>query len=224
MAGVEEPPHPRASSRRPGRRAAPRPARRRAGRTARHRPGGPPGISITCWRNGSIGDRVRCGGRCRRGSGFPSWARYVSRHGAEQSQVGRMSATQTAGTVDAAEVAKFEAMAAEWWDPDGKFKPLHMLQPLPARLHRRPDRRRVRPRPEGAAPVRRAAAARHRLRRRAARRADGAARRRGGRASTPRRATSRWRGCTPSSRASRSTTATAPPRSSRRPASASTWC
>lgn len=32
-------------------------------------------------------------------------------------------------TVDAAEVAKFEAMASEWWDPDGKFKPLHMMNP-----------------------------------------------------------------------------------------------
>ena len=32
-------------------------------------------------------------------------------------------------TVDPAEVAKFEAMAAEWWDPEGKFKPLHMLNP-----------------------------------------------------------------------------------------------
>lgn len=32
-------------------------------------------------------------------------------------------------TVDAGEVAKFEAMAAEWWDPEGKFKPLHMLNP-----------------------------------------------------------------------------------------------
>ncbi len=32
-------------------------------------------------------------------------------------------------TVDPAEVAKFEAMAAEWWDPHGKFKPLHMLNP-----------------------------------------------------------------------------------------------
>ena len=32
-------------------------------------------------------------------------------------------------TVDDAEVAKFEAMAAEWWDPEGKFKPLHMLNP-----------------------------------------------------------------------------------------------
>jgi 2-polyprenyl-6-hydroxyphenyl methylase/3-demethylubiquinone-9 3-methyltransferase len=40
-----------------------------------------------------------------------------------------MSATQNADTVDAAEVARFEAMAAEWWDPHGKFKPLHMLNP-----------------------------------------------------------------------------------------------
>lgn len=37
---------------------------------------------------------------------------------------------QTANTtVDPAEVAKFEAMAAEWWDVNGKFKPLHMLNP-----------------------------------------------------------------------------------------------
>lgn len=37
---------------------------------------------------------------------------------------------QTAtNTVDPTEVAKFEAMAAEWWDPNGKFKPLHMLNP-----------------------------------------------------------------------------------------------
>ena len=32
-------------------------------------------------------------------------------------------------TVDPLEIAKFEAMAAEWWDPNGKFKPLHMLNP-----------------------------------------------------------------------------------------------
>ena len=32
-------------------------------------------------------------------------------------------------TVDAGEVAKFEAMADEWWNPNGKFKPLHMLNP-----------------------------------------------------------------------------------------------
>ena len=32
-------------------------------------------------------------------------------------------------TVDQDVIAKFEAMAAEWWDPNGKFKPLHMLNP-----------------------------------------------------------------------------------------------
>ncbi len=37
--------------------------------------------------------------------------------------------SETVNTVDPAEVAKFEAMAAEWWDPTGKFKPLHMLNP-----------------------------------------------------------------------------------------------
>jgi len=40
-----------------------------------------------------------------------------------------MSATVATNTVDPSEVAKFEAMAAEWWDPNGKFKPLHMLNP-----------------------------------------------------------------------------------------------
>ena len=33
------------------------------------------------------------------------------------------------GAADPAEIAKFEAMAAEWWDPDGKFRPLHMMNP-----------------------------------------------------------------------------------------------
>ncbi|MDQ7070426.1 MAG: bifunctional 2-polyprenyl-6-hydroxyphenol methylase/3-demethylubiquinol 3-O-methyltransferase UbiG [Rhodobacterales bacterium] len=38
-----------------------------------------------------------------------------------------MQTSQT--TIDPNEVAKFEAMAAEWWDPNGKFKPLHMMNP-----------------------------------------------------------------------------------------------
>ncbi len=41
-----------------------------------------------------------------------------------------MSATQTKSTVDDTEIAKFEAMAAEWWDPTGKFKPLHLMNPV----------------------------------------------------------------------------------------------
>lgn len=32
-------------------------------------------------------------------------------------------------TIDPGEVAKFEAMAAEWWDTNGKFRPLHMMNP-----------------------------------------------------------------------------------------------
>ncbi len=31
------------------------------------------------------------------------------------------------GNVDAAEVAKFEALASRWWDPQGEFKPLHEI-------------------------------------------------------------------------------------------------
>jgi 2-polyprenyl-6-hydroxyphenyl methylase / 3-demethylubiquinone-9 3-methyltransferase len=37
---------------------------------------------------------------------------------------------KTTGTVDDAEVARFSAMAAEWWDPTGKFKPLHKFSPV----------------------------------------------------------------------------------------------
>ena len=37
--------------------------------------------------------------------------------------------TSPTGTVNPQEVAKFEAMAADWWDPSGKFKPLHMMNP-----------------------------------------------------------------------------------------------
>ena len=35
-----------------------------------------------------------------------------------------------ATTVDANEIAKFSAMAAEWWDPAGKFRPLHVFNPV----------------------------------------------------------------------------------------------
>ena len=33
------------------------------------------------------------------------------------------------GSADPAELARFQAMAAEWWDPNGKFRPLHMMNP-----------------------------------------------------------------------------------------------
>ena len=33
------------------------------------------------------------------------------------------------GTVDRDEIARFTAMAGEWWDPDGSFRPLHKFNP-----------------------------------------------------------------------------------------------
>jgi 2-polyprenyl-6-hydroxyphenyl methylase / 3-demethylubiquinone-9 3-methyltransferase len=33
-------------------------------------------------------------------------------------------------TVNDAEIAKFTSMAEEWWDPKGKFKPLHKFNPV----------------------------------------------------------------------------------------------
>jgi 2-polyprenyl-6-hydroxyphenyl methylase/3-demethylubiquinone-9 3-methyltransferase len=33
-------------------------------------------------------------------------------------------------TIDAGEVERFSAMAAEWWDPNGKFRPLHKFNPV----------------------------------------------------------------------------------------------
>ena len=36
---------------------------------------------------------------------------------------------QSNNTIDEAELEKFQNMADEWWDPKGKFKPLHMLNP-----------------------------------------------------------------------------------------------
>lgn len=34
--------------------------------------------------------------------------------------------------VDSAEIAKFEALASRWWDPNSEFKPLHEINPLRA--------------------------------------------------------------------------------------------
>ena len=47
----------------------------------------------------------------------------------------RAMSTQTAGrpgptTVDPAEAAKFDRLAAEWWDPAGPMRPLHRINPV----------------------------------------------------------------------------------------------
>ena len=38
--------------------------------------------------------------------------------------------TQTAHNVDPDEIAKFERLAARWWDPTSEFRPLHEINPL----------------------------------------------------------------------------------------------
>jgi len=41
-----------------------------------------------------------------------------------------------AASIDADEVEKFSALAAQWWDPHGKFRPLHQFNPLRLRFIR----------------------------------------------------------------------------------------
>ena len=38
--------------------------------------------------------------------------------------------SQTASTIDPQEVARFSALADEWWNPSGPFEPLHKINPL----------------------------------------------------------------------------------------------
>ena len=47
-------------------------------------------------------------------------------------QAAQETANDTSGrtTIDPGEVAKFGALAAEWWDPFGPFKPLHKFNPV----------------------------------------------------------------------------------------------
>ena len=35
-----------------------------------------------------------------------------------------------AETVDSEEIARFTALADEWWDPKGKFRPIHGFNPV----------------------------------------------------------------------------------------------
>jgi 2-polyprenyl-6-hydroxyphenyl methylase / 3-demethylubiquinone-9 3-methyltransferase len=44
--------------------------------------------------------------------------------------MGDSSVSTPVNTVDTAEIAKFEAMAAAWWDENGAFKPLHRFNPV----------------------------------------------------------------------------------------------
>lgn len=43
---------------------------------------------------------------------------------------GSAESKRAAENVDAIEIAKFDALASRWWDPEGDFRPLHEINPL----------------------------------------------------------------------------------------------
>ena len=71
-----------------------------------------------------------------------------------------------APTVDEAELARFAALATEWWNPRGKMAPLHKFNPGAPRLHPRRRLPALRPRRQAPRQPRGPARPRHRLRRR----------------------------------------------------------
>src|SRR5258708_18818869 len=74
--------------------------------------------------------------RCRTGGGYPySIGTPLSK--ARESRLRPMTRAAAVpinpsltGSVDPAEIAKFSALAEGWWDPAGKFRPLHRLNPV----------------------------------------------------------------------------------------------
>ncbi|WP_447722798.1 bifunctional 2-polyprenyl-6-hydroxyphenol methylase/3-demethylubiquinol 3-O-methyltransferase UbiG [Edwardsiella tarda] len=45
-------------------------------------------------------------------------------------QRAELKESEVSQNVDMQEIAKFEAVASRWWDPEGEFKPLHRINPL----------------------------------------------------------------------------------------------
>lgn len=53
-----------------------------------------------------------------------------------RANAGRDETETVATTIDPAEVARFEALATTWWDPNGPMKPLHRFNPVRLRYIR----------------------------------------------------------------------------------------
>ena len=115
--------------------------------------------------------------------------------------------SSTSSTVDEAEVERFSALAADWWDPRGKMAPLHKFNPVRLGYIRDRAADQFGRDPKQLGCLEGSAHSRHRLRRRHPVGAAGAARRARWSAPIRRRRTSRRRSCTPRSPASTSTTA-----------------
>src|ERR1700754_4142094 len=64
---------------------------------------------------------------CNRSVG---WYGFRRGHRPKTRQQRRIKIPRTTSTVDEAEVARFSALATEWWDPRGKMAPLHKFNPV----------------------------------------------------------------------------------------------
>src|SRR3954466_8735445 len=62
-----------------------------------------------------------------------------------QQDTSAAESTPPGSTVDAAEIAKFSKLSAEWWDPNGKMAPLHRINPLRLGYIRAPACRKFEP-------------------------------------------------------------------------------
>src|SRR3954465_3116918 len=56
--------------------------------------------------------------------------RHRRRHMGQGSAMSQTTHPSHTSTVDPAEVERFSRIAEEWWDPTGKFAPLHRLGPV----------------------------------------------------------------------------------------------
>src|SRR5262249_61732780 len=56
--------------------------------------------------------------------------RHTSRELTEGAMTASPRSSTAAPTVDEAELARFAALASQWWDPRGKMAPLHKFNPV----------------------------------------------------------------------------------------------
>src|SRR5690606_33379755 len=63
-----------------------------------------------------------------RRSALTSRPRRTTSFASDEESSGMAEAQRT--TIDHDEVERFSALAAEWWNPNGKFRPLHRFNPV----------------------------------------------------------------------------------------------
>lgn len=69
------------------------------------------------------------------------------------SMINNLAGPESPGTLDPAEVERFSRLAAQWWAPDGKFRPLHKLGPARLAYIRREIERHFTLAPGGTRPL-----------------------------------------------------------------------